>query len=135
MFPSLFRHRKLDSTRRRRRLETAAADSSSSRSRAARCSRPSPSPTPPTAAPTASAGPSPSPTARSGPAPLGNINDGVAIDGKSTSNTVGGTAAGALNVISGNLAHGVEITGTGTTGNLVQGNRIVTDFSGTAVAS
>ena len=65
------------------------------------------------------------------PLPLGNSNDGVAIDGKSTGNTVGGTAAGALNVISGNLARGVEITGAGTTGNLVQGNRIGTDVTGT----
>ena len=46
-------------------------------------------------------------------------------------NTIGGTAAGAGNVISGNTDDGVEITGTGTTGNVVAGNYIGTDVTGT----
>ena len=47
-----------------------------------------------------------------------------------TANTVGGTSAGAGNVISSNN-NGVDITGTGTTNNLVQGNKIGTDETGT----
>ena len=39
---------------------------------------------------------------------------------------------GAGNLISGNLGHGVEITDTGTTGNLVTGNRIGTTADGNA---
>ena len=57
---------------------------------------------------------------------LGNGSDGVRI--WSSGNTVGGTAAGAGNVISGNGTHGVHIIGPR---NLVQGNRIGTDVTGT----
>ena len=61
---------------------------------------------------------------------LGNLGDGVLIDQASTNNTVGGTAAGARNVISANSGNGVTIAQIGTTGNLVQGNFIGTDVSG-----
>ena len=44
-----------------------------------------------------------------------------------TGNTIGGTASGAGNVISGNPGDGVEITGSGTTGNLVAGNLVGTE--------
>ena len=44
---------------------------------------------------------------------LGNTNQGVAIFGSATNNTIGGTAAGAGNVISGNNGEGVRITGSG----------------------
>ncbi len=47
------------------------------------------------------------------------------------SNTIGGTAAGAGNVISGNRDHGVEIDDTGTTNTLVQGNIIGLNPAGT----
>ncbi len=47
-------------------------------------------------------------------------------------NTIGGTADGAGNVISGNTQEGVLIELDGATGNVVQGNRIGTDGSGTA---
>jgi titin len=62
----------------------------------------------------------------------GNSGDGVRIQGVATGNTVGGTAAGAGNVISGNTGDGVEITGAGATGNVVVGNFIGTDVSGAA---
>ena len=46
------------------------------------------------------------------------------IAGGSANNTVGGTAAGAGNLISGNLGGGVGIRDAGTTGNVVLGNTI-----------
>ncbi len=66
-----------------------------------------------------------------GTAPLGNGLDGVGIFLGATDNTVGGTVAGAGNVISANGADGVEIYGSGTSGNLVAGNSIGTDVTGT----
>ncbi|HTU18878.1 MAG TPA: right-handed parallel beta-helix repeat-containing protein [Gemmataceae bacterium] len=48
---------------------------------------------------------------------------------ETANNTIGGTASGAGNVISGNLNNGVELD-QGATGNLVQGNRIGTDVTG-----
>ncbi len=59
----------------------------------------------------------------------GNTQDGIRISG--ANNTIGGTLAGARNLISGNNDHGVHITGSGATGNLVQGNLIGTDITGT----
>src|SRR5262249_50295704 len=47
-------------------------------------------------------------------------------------NTVGGTAAGAGNVISGNTQQGVLIENSGTTGVLVAGNFIGTNATGTS---
>ena len=66
-----------------------------------------------------------------GTADLGNSMNGVWIDG-APSNTIGGTAAGAGNVISGNNAVGVRIDKSGATGNRVQGNYIGTDVNGTS---
>ncbi len=61
---------------------------------------------------------------------FGNTLDGVRI-GNASNTTVGGTSAGARNVISGNDANGVFISGTNTaTFNKVQGNFIGTDASG-----
>jgi hypothetical protein len=54
---------------------------------------------------------------------------GVSISGSATSNTVGGSATGAQNVISGNLQHGVAISGSGTNSNQVAGNCIGTDVN------
>jgi titin len=69
----------------------------------------------------------------SGTAPLGNFNDGVLIDG--SNNTVGGTVDGVRNLISNNGANsgsnGVELTATATN-NLVAGNYIGTDVTGSA---
>ena len=66
-------------------------------------------------------------TNASGTADLGNLY-GVYIEG--TNNTVGGTEAGARNVISGNVI-GVSIFLSGATGNKVMGNYIGTDAAGT----
>jgi len=62
--------------------------------------------------------------------------DGLLVEG-SNNNTLGGTAAGDGNLISGNLGNGLTIEvdqnlGTGGTGNLVEGNFIGTDASGAA---
>jgi titin len=60
---------------------------------------------------------------------------GVHIGDASTDNLIGGTAAGAGNLISGNMIYGVEIsasfgTGDPAAGNLVEGNTIGTDVTG-----
>jgi hypothetical protein len=65
-----------------------------------------------------------------GTAALGNGGDGVFIQSGATNNTVGGTATGAGNLISGNAGDGVNLYGSGTSGNLVQGNYIGTDVTG-----
>ena len=67
-----------------------------------------------------------------GTAALGNGQSGVAIYGGASNNTVGGTVSGAGNVLSGNGSHGVYISDSGTTGNLVVGDDIGTNASGTA---
>jgi len=68
-----------------------------------------------------------------GPVPNGT---GVEISGSATGNTVGGTIAGDLNLISGNTTAGIAISGVGTSANLVAGNFIGTGASGhTALAN
>jgi len=59
---------------------------------------------------------------------LGNGGDGVA---SGSGNTIGGMTAGARNVISGNQNNGIAMSGSGATGNLIQGNFIGTDVTGT----
>jgi hypothetical protein len=70
----------------------------------------------------------------SGEVPLGNGNRGVLLEAGASNNTIGGTAPGAGNLISGNGGPGlwpaVQITDPGTTGDLVQGNKIGTDAAG-----
>ncbi len=61
---------------------------------------------------------------------LGNADGGVAIQASATGNTIGGSALGYGNVISGN-ADGVSITGSGTIENVIAGNMIGTDITGT----
>jgi parallel beta-helix repeat protein len=79
-------------------------------------------------------------TNAAGTAALGNHGDGIALvpfcdDGVchgSSSNVLGGTTAGAGNLIGGNLGNGVRIDGSGAgVSNTIQGNRIGTDASGT----
>ena len=57
---------------------------------------------------------------------LGNGSEGVGIGG--FSNTIGGTAAGAGNVISGNAGAGINILSA--SGNVIEGNLIGTDLTG-----
>ena len=65
-----------------------------------------------------------------GLAKLGNVDDGVVIE-NAANNSVGGATDGAANIISGNLKDGVEIDGSDSKNNFVQGNRIglAVDFS------
>jgi CSLREA domain-containing protein len=70
-------------------------------------------------------------TDASGAVALGNSLDGIFIDGNN--NIIGDSLAGEGNVISGNGANGVQITGGGTsTDNTLQGNLVGTDITGTA---
>lgn len=62
---------------------------------------------------------------------LGNTNAGIFINGASA-NQIGGTSASVRNVISANGNNGILISGSGTSSNVVQGNYIGTDQTGTA---
>ena len=62
---------------------------------------------------------------------VGGQVDGLVIAVGATNNTIGGTNSVARNVISGNTSMGILITGTGTTGNVIEGNYVGTDMSGT----
>jgi hypothetical protein len=67
-----------------------------------------------------------------GAADLGNTGDGVRVSSGAANNTVGGTVAGARNVISGNGGDGIRIKDAGTDGNKVQGNFIGLNAAGAA---
>ena len=61
---------------------------------------------------------------------------GVLVGDGATDNTIGGTTAAARNIISGELnGPGVDITGSSTSDNVVEGNYIGTNLSGTAAIS
>jgi hypothetical protein len=59
---------------------------------------------------------------------IGNNGPGTG----SSNNLIGGTTAGARNVISGNSLIGIEIFDSGVTGNVIEGNYIGTNAAGTA---
>jgi titin len=61
---------------------------------------------------------------------LGNVYEGVFIGVGTSNNVIGGTVAGAGNLISGNNGNGVTIAEIGTTANILQGNYIGTDVTG-----
>jgi hypothetical protein len=69
-------------------------------------------------------------TNRTGARGLGNSFAGVAMFGSTSDNLIGGTEAGAGNVISGNGASGIAIFDAGTIDNIIQGNSIGTDVTG-----
>ncbi|MFW5446606.1 MAG: DUF4347 domain-containing protein, partial [Methylophagaceae bacterium] len=70
-------------------------------------------------------------TNASGSAAIANTN-ALFIVGGASSNTIGGTAAGAGNVISGNSGDGFVIRGSGTSDNVIKGNIIGLDANGTS---
>jgi len=65
---------------------------------------------------------------------LPNRYNGISLSG-AVSNLIGGTAAGARNVISGNAINGIGIQQLTDSGNVVQGNYLGTDFTGTRAVS
>jgi hypothetical protein len=69
-----------------------------------------------------------------GTAALANGGSGVTI-AEGSNNTIGGTAAGAGNQISGNAAQGVIVVGVNATDNTVRGNLIGTNGAGTAAVA
>jgi titin len=62
---------------------------------------------------------------------LPNGQEGVGVQDGATGNLVGGTNAGAGNVVSGNVSDGVLVSDIGTSNNIVQGNLAGTDPNGT----
>lgn len=69
-------------------------------------------------------------TDATGTSALANAGRGVLLYGSAHHNTIGGTTAGAGNVISGNGNCGIEFQQTGTNNNLIQGNRIGINATG-----
>src|SRR4029453_4545722 len=72
----------------------------------------------------------------SGATALAKGGNGVRVSGGSgqpaSGNLIGGTAAGARNVISGNAGHGIELTGAAAPGNTIPRNYIGTPARGAA---
>ena len=70
-------------------------------------------------------------TDKSGTVAIGNTFEGIVIDGGASNNTVGGVSSSDRNIISGNDGDGIQITDMGTNLNVVEGNYIGTDVTGT----
>ena len=62
---------------------------------------------------------------------LGNNANGIDLFANASGNTIGGTSAGAGNVIANNNGQGIEIFGGGSPNNTIVGNMIGTDATGT----
>jgi len=58
-------------------------------------------------------------------------HDGICVEGRSRGNLIGGPRAGERNLFSGNVAYGVDLFGVGVQENIVRGNFIGTDITGT----
>jgi hypothetical protein len=69
-------------------------------------------------------------TNQAGTAALANGFDGVLIDSGASDNTIGGNSAAHKNILSGNLRHGVRISGVGTSNNKIFNNRIGLNAAG-----
>ncbi len=61
---------------------------------------------------------------------MGNRGNGIAIERASARNEIGSSDSGTINIISGNLGHGIAITGPGSDGTIILGNYIGFDSSG-----
>lgn len=70
-------------------------------------------------------------TNAAGTAAIANQQHGIFVD-EGSGNTIGGTTAASLNLVSGNSVDGIHITDLLAAANLVQGNRIGTNAAGTA---
>lgn len=70
-----------------------------------------------------------------GTAAITNAYSGILIANGASSNTIGGSVAGARNVISGNSSVGINIDGAGTDAAVIQGNYIGLNATGTGVVS
>jgi parallel beta-helix repeat protein len=68
-------------------------------------------------------------TNAAGTAAVPNGFDGVFIN-NAANNTIGGTATGAGNLISGNTSSGIQLFGPQSTGNVIQGNALGLDIAG-----
>lgn len=67
-------------------------------------------------------------TNSAGNADLGNGASGIGV--ATPNNTIGGTTGAQRNIVSGNNGTGIAVTGSGASGNTIQGNYIGTDTSG-----
>lgn len=74
-------------------------------------------------------------TDATGSAAIPNQGSGVDLMEDSTGNTIGGTSAGARNIISGNAGAGIQIGYSGSTSDLIEGNFIGTDDSGSPLGN
>ena len=70
-------------------------------------------------------------TNAAGTAGIGNTNIGIEVN-DTANNTVGGVLPSARNIFSGNGGSGVFLTGSGSTGNVIEGNFVGTNAAGTA---
>ncbi len=56
--------------------------------------------------------------------------DGICVEGRAANNRIGGTERGQRNVVSGNVAYGIDLFGWGVRGNRILGNYVGTDHTG-----
>ncbi|MDB5349721.1 MAG: Na-Ca exchanger/integrin-beta4 [Planctomycetota bacterium] len=71
-------------------------------------------------------------TESTGKVAVGNLLEGILLAEGASNNTIGGTAAGAGNLVSGNLTSGVRVLGSISSTNFILGNLIGTDVTGNA---